>query len=157
VDAPRRWQVASSVTALAGLGLGALVLSRPTVEPVEPIRLVVGVREDASASGEPLPDIAFELPATEGLTIVPPVVVEDPPPTEASTATVASVTSTSSPEEDAPSTPSSTSSPAPSAPSSTRSTPAPPAPPAPAPAPGVPDSDDDPVSVDSDDSQDSDD
>jgi hypothetical protein len=83
VDAPRRWQVASSVTALAGLGLGAIALGRPTIEPVEPIRLEVGAREDPSAATEPAPEISFELPAREGLTIVPPIVVEDPPPTDA--------------------------------------------------------------------------
>lgn len=99
MDGPRRWQVGSSVTALAGLGLGAILLSRPSIEPVEPIRLLVAdAATDGTTSGAgrtSLPDVVVELPDGEGLTIVPPVVVEDPPGSaaEASVVTVASVAS----------------------------------------------------------------
>jgi hypothetical protein len=39
MDTTRRWQVATAVTALAGLGLGAAALSGSTTDPVAPIVL----------------------------------------------------------------------------------------------------------------------
>jgi hypothetical protein len=160
VDAPRRWQVGSSVTALAGLGLGALLLSRPTIEPVEPIQLIVtdapSEGTEAGAERSPVPDIVFDLPEVEGLTIVPPVVVEDlpSPADEASVTTVASVTSTASPDDGETSSSSTTSSGTSTSSGSSSGADATPTPAPRTPAPVV---DDSPDSVDSADSDDSDD
>lgn len=60
MDTPRRWQVASLATAVTSLGIGGLLLSRPSVEPVAPIVL------DASptsfdGTGDPL-DLVPEVP-----------------------------------------------------------------------------------------------
>lgn len=40
MDTPQRWQVGSVATAIAGLSIGALLLGRPSTEPVAPIELV---------------------------------------------------------------------------------------------------------------------
>lgn len=39
MDTPRRWQLASTATAVAGLSVGALMLGRPVSHSVEPIDL----------------------------------------------------------------------------------------------------------------------
>jgi hypothetical protein len=46
VDTPRRWQVASLATAVTSLGIGGLIISRPSVEPVAPIVLDVRATTD---------------------------------------------------------------------------------------------------------------
>jgi hypothetical protein len=154
VDGPRRWQVGSSVTALAGLGLGAILVSQPTIEAVEPILLVVAdpASDGTASSAEPTPapDVVVDLPEVEGLTIVPPVVVEDlpSPDDETSVATVASVTSAASADDGTSS--SSTTSSEPSMSSGTSSGAS--SNPAPAPRTTTPADDDSPDSVDSDDS-----
>jgi hypothetical protein len=136
VDTPRRWQVASLATAVTSLGIGALIVSRPSVEPVAPI--VLDVR--ASADGLDLDPIelddADDAPSPE---IVGADVVT--PQTPASLASIAS--------PDGPS--STTTGPAPSpTPTATSSPPAPTTRTAPA-------AEDSPASVDSPDSLDSDD
>jgi hypothetical protein len=71
MDAPRRWQVASLVTAVAGLGLGSLMVGRSPSVAVEPIDLdTVAV---SSASDEP----TFRLPLPDPPEIVTPRVRED--------------------------------------------------------------------------------
>lgn len=39
MDTPRRWQVASLATAVAGLGVGGMLIGRPAVDEVEAIEL----------------------------------------------------------------------------------------------------------------------
>jgi hypothetical protein len=71
MDAPRRWQVASLATAVAGLGLGSLMVGRSPSVAVEPIDLdTVAV---SSTSDEP----TFRLPLPDPPEIVTPRVRED--------------------------------------------------------------------------------
>ncbi len=71
MDTPRRWQVASIATAVAGLGLGSLLVGRsPSVE-VAPIDLDMAVI--AAAAQRPPRDLVLPDPAE----IVPPDVRED--------------------------------------------------------------------------------
>jgi hypothetical protein len=51
MDAARRWQVASSVTAVAGLSIGALMLGRTPSQPVETIDLDQLTVVDGSGEG----------------------------------------------------------------------------------------------------------
>jgi hypothetical protein len=140
MDAPRRWQVASAVTALASLGLGGMLLGRPSVESVEPI--VLELLGSQPGGGAPAGQDGSGVDLAEDATIVPPIVLQDLP----------TPASTPSPEEPAAPDPdagastggASTSSGGPTAPSPS---------PAPTPAPEVADS---PASVASDDSLDSD-
>jgi hypothetical protein len=135
VDAPRRWQVASLATAVTSLGIGGLIVSRPSVEPVAPI--VLDVR--ASADEDPA---AVDLDDVDGAT-TPEVVAPDGAGADVVTPeTPASLTSIDSPAEPTRST-SPAPSPSPTANSSptTRTAPA----------------DDSPASVDTVDSVDSDD
>lgn len=62
MDAPQRWQVASLVTAVAGLSAGAVMMTRTTTEPAPTIQLDVvaaaGEQLDRpGAFGERLPEI----------------------------------------------------------------------------------------------------
>lgn len=53
MDTPRRWQLASTATAVAGLSVGALLLGRPVSDRVEPIDLdQVTMIESRSGDGE---------------------------------------------------------------------------------------------------------
>jgi hypothetical protein len=139
VDTPRRWQVASLATAVTSLGIGGLLLGRPSVEPLQPI--VLDVRAAADAGDLPVPLDPIELDEDDpGPDVVDADVVTPQTP--------ASLASLSSPAEP----PAPTSSPAP-APSSTATSS-----PAPAPSRSAPaEADDSPGSVDSVDSLDSDD
>jgi hypothetical protein len=140
LDTPRRWQVASLVTAAVSLGIGALSISRPSVEPVAPIviDLVAGgyaTQEPSGTSGLHLVPTPAETAGAEP-TVVEPTVVEPLTP-----ASLASVQSVASPEEPATSV-------GPAAP--------PPAPPPPASTPTAreqrvdsPDDVDSPASIDS--------
>jgi hypothetical protein len=139
VDTPRRWQVASLATAVTSLGIGGLLLSRPSVEPLQPI--VLDVRADAGVRDLTAPLDPIEL-EEEG---------RGPDVAEADVVTPqtpASLESVSSPAEPS----SSTSSPAPSpAPTGTSS-------PAPTTSRSAPaDPDESPGTADSVDSLDSDD
>jgi hypothetical protein len=106
MDAPRRWQVASLATAVAGLGLGSLMVGRsPSVE-VEPIDLdAVTV---SSTSDEP----TFRLPLPDPPEIVVPRVRED----QLSPDTPLTASAESPAEPTAPSGPSEVQQPAPTAP-----------------------------------------
>jgi hypothetical protein len=57
-DTPRRWQVASLATAVTSLGIGGLLLGRPS-DPLQPI--VFDVRADAGVSDLPPPLDPIEL------------------------------------------------------------------------------------------------
>jgi hypothetical protein len=139
VDTPRRWQVASLATAVTSLGIGGLLLSRPSVEPLQPI--VLDVRADAGVRDLTAPLDPIELEEEgRGPDVVEADVVTPQTP--------ASLESVSSPAEPS----SSTSSPAPSpAPTGTSS-------PAPTTSRSAPaDPDESPATADSVDSLDSDD
>lgn len=94
MDVPRRWQVASLATAVAGLGLGSLMVGRsPSVE-VEPIDL------DTVAVSSPTDDPTFRLSPPDPPEIVTPRVRED----RLSPAEAPLSASAESPDEPAPST-----------------------------------------------------
>jgi hypothetical protein len=136
VDTPRRWQVASLATAVTSLGIGGLLVSRPSVEPLQPIVLDVPTTADANDLPAPLDPI--ELDDDGGTDPIGADVVTPQTP--------ASLESVSSPAE--PTAPASSPSPSPSptttsSPASSRSAPA--------------EADDSPDSIDSVDSLDSDD
>jgi hypothetical protein len=147
MDAARRWQIASLATAVTSLGLGGLLLSRPSVEPVAPIVLDATVEQDLTLVPTEtevgiVPD--GPLPSIAGIDVVTPQ-------------TPISLTSLASPDSGRSSTPTPT--PTPSSTSRT-ATPVPTATPAPSPttsptpaAPTV--STDSPTSSDSVDSLDS--
>lgn len=123
MDTPRRWQVASIATAVAGLGLGSLLVGRsPSVEvaPIDldtalvaaaeqrpardlllpdPVEIVTpGIREDQLGSAPTTTSVESPDPAPS-----PPSRTEQPARTEpAPTAPVASPDSTSSPDAPAP-------------------------------------------------------
>jgi hypothetical protein len=115
VDTPRRWQVASLATAVTSLGIGGLLLGRPSVEPLQPI--VLDVRADAGVSDltPPLDPIELE---EDGRGVAGADVVTPQTP--------ASLASLSSPEE--PTAPAPTPAPSPSPTASSAPAPAPSAP-----------------------------
>jgi len=128
MDTPRRWQVASIATAVAGLGLGSLLVGRsPSVE-VAPIDLDTALV--AAAEHHPARDLLLPDPVE----IVTPGIRED----QVDPSSVPTTTSVESPD------------PPPSAPSRTEQ-PArtEPAPTAPAPPPDSSSSPDGPDSIDS--------
>lgn len=53
MDTPRRLQIASLATAVTSLGIGGLLLSRPSVEPVAPIVLDVPAERAPSLVSPP--------------------------------------------------------------------------------------------------------
>lgn|GEM_PF-2684037 len=71
MDTPRRWQVASLVTAVAGLGLGGLMVGRSPVVEVAPIHL------DATTSISPDERPSLDRPVPDTDEIVPPRIRED--------------------------------------------------------------------------------
>jgi hypothetical protein len=145
MDAPRRWQVASAVTALAGLGLGGVLMSRPSIEDIEPIRLqVVSSPASPDAPATRSIDSAGEVDDDE-LTIVDPEVLADVRTPD----TPATVASPDEPDDAADTTAGTTGTATDTSSGTAR--------PAPAPAPSVPAVADDVDSIDSDDSVDSDD
>jgi hypothetical protein len=129
LDPARRWQVASLATAAASLGIGGLLLGRPSVEPAAPI--VIDVSPGALPSAGDLPMVGDG--STEPPELVGPTVVDPLPP--ASYTSQASIESPAAPA----------SSPSPTATSTTTPVPAAPA----APAEDRPDSPDSIDSVDS--------
>jgi hypothetical protein len=70
MDTARRWQVVSVATAIAGLGVGSLLVGRTPSTEIGPIDLDLVV-----ATSEPLPP-ALDRPLW-GSEIVPPVIRED--------------------------------------------------------------------------------
>ncbi len=70
MDTARRWQVVSAVTAIAGLGVGSLLVGRTPSTPIEPIDLDLVV-----ASTEP--DRPIRDRPLSGTEIVPPLIRED--------------------------------------------------------------------------------
>ncbi|MFA9430844.1 hypothetical protein [Egicoccus sp. AB-alg2] len=84
MDTPRRWQVASVVTAAASIGAGALALHRPSAEAIEPIDLDV-----LAAQVAPGPDADPPVTGSLDAVIVPPDLLErvPTPPTPATPVT----------------------------------------------------------------------
>ncbi|MFU8840656.1 MAG: hypothetical protein ACNA8R_08010 [Nitriliruptoraceae bacterium] len=70
MDTARRWQVVSVATAIAGLGVGSLLVGRTASTPIEPIDLDLVV-----ASTEP--DRPIRDRPLSGMEIVPPLIRED--------------------------------------------------------------------------------
>jgi hypothetical protein len=135
MDAARRWQVASLATAVTSLGVGGLLLSRPSVEPVAPIVLEAPAEHDVTVVPLDDGDAALDgpVPSIVGVDVVTPQ-------------TPVSLASLGSPAEAVSPAPSPTTTSTPSVTSSQR-----PSPTAPASDPA-----DSPTSVDSVDSLDSD-
>jgi hypothetical protein len=103
MDTPRRWQLASAVTALAGIGLGAVAMGRADDDTRVPsIELIVSAGTDGSVAGAD--DAPTTGDAAGGLQVLPdepvgPDVPGDPPPD------TAGAVDTSAPSvDDAPST-----------------------------------------------------